>query len=92
MQAPLHIYFMHSRLALLNALPHNGLMDPKNIAEKLWEHYQTDAKVGEKLGIAQSTVNRIRRGVYDPSYSTYKAMLKQLEAINRPDTGFVEEV
>ncbi len=72
---------MHSRLALLNALLHNYSMEPKKIAEKLWGHYRSDAKVGEKLGIAQSTVNRIRRGVYDPSYSTYRAMLSELETV-----------
>lgn len=56
-------------------------MDAKTVCEKLYEHYGSDASVGEVTGVAQSTINRLRRGVTSPMYDTYELLRKHLDQI-----------
>jgi len=60
-------------------------MNAQNLAIKLREHYRSDAEVAELVGVSQTTISRIRRGVIDPRASIYQAMLAQLaEVEHRP--------
>ena len=56
-------------------------MNAQNIVNSLYEHYGSDAEVGQATGVAQSTINRLRRGVTSPSWKTYQALLLQLKLI-----------
>lgn len=56
-------------------------MTPQELTNRLYEHHGSDAKVAGVIGTAQSTVNRIRRGLVNPNWDTYQAMLREVEKI-----------
>lgn len=56
-------------------------MNPQSICERLYKHYGSDASIGEMTGLAQSTINRLRRGVNNPNWATYQILLAELERV-----------
>lgn len=56
-------------------------MTIKDILKKLHAHYGSDAKIGEAIGVNQTTINRLRKGVTEPSFGTYKALLAQVKLL-----------
>lgn len=58
-------------------------MDAKELATRLYDHFGSDAKVGKATDVAQSTVNRIRRGLHSPNWATYQAMLAEYNRLQK---------
>lgn len=56
-------------------------MTPKKLAQKLYRYYGSDAAVAEAVGVAQSTINRLRKGETVPRWSTYETLLAQAALI-----------
>ena len=50
-------------------------MDAKELVKKLCDHYGSEDKVADATGLAQSTINRIRRGLNSPNWATYQTLL-----------------
>ena len=58
-------------------------MDPSNAIEALREAGLTEKAIGSLVGVGQSTINRIRRGLMVPNYPLGRALVDLAERSKR---------
>ena len=70
-------------LARMTGLCLNRHMNAKQMISRLYRHYGSEAATAKALGINQSTVNRLRRGLARPTYDTFLAMQRNIDQIGK---------